>query len=370
MGKHHIYGPSTLDGLSKCVRFQFKLRDDNDTSGDEGTMLHEAYEKGDTTGLDDEQKNAVDQISKYTESLKYIDGTTPNDWEELREQTVYLKGLTHGTADCILICRKRRLVIVMDAKFTRVESTHDMQLRTYGACVVERRLNEFDTVRTVIAAPRLGAPVVREYDASVLLTSTREYIEELYSTVENPFTPATPDEETCGRCRWAGVCPALGKEVAVAARGMGLPMPEVFKIGGDASPRDRAVAQLLKGIFETWCKEVSKNNGEFLSNGGEIPGFRLMTRSTGAKIPKEDTQEAIQLLRELGIPENVILEHCKITLGELAKAVAPILNITQAGAKEELRETLAGIAVEGSCSYPQKTTRQSNENLLSEVTGG
>lgn len=363
--RHHIYGPSTLDRLSTCVRF--KYREMEDGAGEEGTALHEAYETGKLAGLNEEQKLAVQTIQNYTDSLKFEGGTTPEDWQEFRELKVELKGLTFGRADCFLACKKTRTVHVIDAKFTRVDSNHDMQLRTYGAAFIESNPGLYDTVVTHVVAPRLGRPDRKEYTADILLKDVREYITALYERVENPFTPPTPDEETCARCAWAGVCPALGNEVARAARGLGLPVPDSYVPGAGMSERDRAIAQVLRGVFNNWSELISKENTQFVVEGGTIPGFRVTHRSTGVKVPSEDTADALDALRALGIPERKLLECCTLVVGRVNKVIAKTMGMAEAAAKEQVRTTLSDLAVEGSCSFLQKERRISNEDLLADI---
>ena len=65
---HHEMGPSALKYVEICPGY----RSENTTTpwAEEGTLLHEACERGDTNGLDDEQSRAVASCLDYVESLE------------------------------------------------------------------------------------------------------------------------------------------------------------------------------------------------------------------------------------------------------------------------------------------------------------
>lgn len=367
VAEHHKYGPSALDNLALCVRFQYYNKP-GDTSGDEGTELHDAFETGELAGLDDEQANSVSICRDYAESLKYADGTTPADWEDYAEEKLELSGLTHGRFDRILFCRKLRLVHVIDAKFTRVESNHKMQLRTYGAAFVEAHPGEIDTVETHVVAPRLQDLEHDSYAAPILLEMVREYITELYARIEDPFTPPTAHPDLCSKCARAAKCPALNDTMALLCRGTGLPVPSNFNPGAMTSVRDRLIAQLLAPAAINWGTQVKQGNNEFVIAGGEIPGFRLMTRSSGAKVPKESTQEAVNRITAFpGMTQEAVLGCCKMTVGDVAKAVAFNVGTTEAIAKARVKEALEDLITETSSSFLTKVKQIEDIDLLKQV---
>ena len=65
---HHELGPSALKYVEICPGY----RNENVSSpwAEEGTLLHEACERGDTEGLDDEQAKAVVSCLDYVEKLE------------------------------------------------------------------------------------------------------------------------------------------------------------------------------------------------------------------------------------------------------------------------------------------------------------
>ena len=65
---HHKFGPSALKYVEICPGY----RSENVTTvwAEEGTLLHEACERGDTEGLDEEQSRAVASCLDYVNKLE------------------------------------------------------------------------------------------------------------------------------------------------------------------------------------------------------------------------------------------------------------------------------------------------------------
>jgi hypothetical protein len=379
MKKHARFGPSSLAALSKCLRFRYS--DVDEEAADEGTALHAACETGNMAGLDDEQRNAVQAALDYVEAVK---GGKPDDWHHLKEVRIELEDLTFGTSDVVLVHKTLPEAHVMDEKFTRIEGDHDMQLRAYAAGLVEMSIRngvladhegnvklilprQITKVTTHVVAPRTRTIDVKEYEASTLLAEVRAEIEELYERIDDPFLPPTPHESLCSKCARAARCPALGAVAVVAARGIGLPMPEEFNPEAMVSVEDRARAHTAANALENWAKAVKSLNNEFAKLGGEIPGYKLRTRSTGAKLPKEYTALALDMLEEHGFNRAVMLEHCSLTLGELAKTHALNTGTTEADAKEQIRNILSDWVTEGETSFLAKAKKISDQALLEQL---
>lgn len=360
---HALYGPSAIDSLSLCVRFRYN--DSDNDAADEGTLMHKAFETGNLAGLDDEQKQCVEAARVYVDSLKYEGGAEPSEWTDLAEVRLELKGLTFGTSDRLLVNEKRKSAHVVDFKATRRESSHGWQLRTYGACAVER-YPFLEKVTTHIVAPRLREPEREEYGAAKLLADVREHIERLYARIADPAEPPTPDEDLCCKCANAATCPALGRSVAAVARGVSLPLPDAFSPDAIVSLRDRAFAQVLAGAMINWGEQVKKNNAAFVEETGtDIPGFRRSKRSTGLRVPKENVPAAADALRDaFGMSVRDVLSCCGITVGDVIARVALTQGVPEAEAKDMVRGALAELAVEGSCQFLAKEKRVSDAALL------
>lgn len=362
--KHARYSPSTLDNLSKCIRFKYV--DTDQSAANEGTELHKAYETGNLSGLNEEQEQTVTKVIDYTRSLM-----ATGDWVEIAEMKLTLEDLTYGTADRVLIHKTEPIAHVLDAKFGRLPADYDFQIQTYGAALVEKLRKEgreLGKIITHVVAPRQDLIDTQTYAPSELLSAIRKEITELYEKIDDPFNPPTPHDDLCGKCARAARCPAMGNVVASAAPRMGLPLPSSFAPDAMVSVRDRAIAQVLAGAFETWAKQIKKNNATFAREGGQVPGYKLINRSTGLRIPSELTPLAITALVEgAGMNPNTIMESCSLAIGRLTKNIAAEQNSSEAEIKATIRNILGDIAEEGTASFLQKTKRITDEEQLKLV---
>lgn len=372
MSKQHArYSPSMLDNLDRCIRFRYKQTDQVNEAAEEGTTLHKAFETGNLMGLDEEQAQMVTMARDYANSFLSTEGG-PDQWLDFAEQRLALDDLTYGTADRLLIHKTKPIAHVMDAKFGRMGGDYNFQVRTYGAAAIEQALSlsghELETITTHIIAPRLQDIAVETYDAQPLYTAVHGQIVQLYKRIDNPFTPPTPNEDLCGKCEWASNCPALGKVIKEVAPRLGLPLPAAFAPESLVAPKDRAIAQVLAGAFENWATQIKKHNTAYVVNGGEVPGFKLVNRSTGFRIPAEMTSLAIETLLSNNISKDVVYEGCSVTMGRLAKALAEARSITEAEAKETLKTMLAPIGTSGATSFLQKIKRLTDAAQLQLIT--
>ena len=334
-------------------------------------MLHNACETGDTTGLDDRQAEDV------TNALAYKDGlmTGPGLWIDSAERRVELKDLTYGTADRVLYNETQKVLRVLDFKFTRVAGNHEFQARTYAAGMVEEMLaagRPVETVETHVVAPRLNITESETYDnPAALLAQVRQDIEDLYGQIDNPWNDPTPHGDLCNNCARAAGCPALAETAVAVTRGLGLPLPEAFSPNSIVSTKDRALAQAAAMALANWSESVKKANTEFVkSTGVDIPGFALRTRSTGARVGKEDTATVVQIFKDQGLSEDVVLGGCRISLNDVAKAYAETSTMTIAQAKDWVKGLASDHSSEGEATYLQKTKRITDEQLIKQITEG
>jgi len=360
MAKHARFSPSRLDGLKKCVRFKHIEMEDAAT---EGTELHKAFETGCLDGLNEEQRRVVQQALDYVDSIK-----AGGVWVECKEVKLELKDLTFGTADRVLlpgVGNKVPEAHVMDFKGIRVDSDYDFQVRTYAAAVLEQS-SGLETISTHVLAPRLGqGPLVKTYGRK-LLAEVRAEIEDLYARIDDPWLPPTPHEDICGKCANARGCPAMGVTVKTASGLAGLPVPSEFAPDKLVTERDRMIAQVLAVVFINWAEQVKKHNTDYVAdNGGEVPGFKLVSRSTGLRVSRENTAEAVRYLKErLALTDDEIISAATISPAELAKGMCLTRGGTEADNKQKIRDVLGDLANEGMTRYLQKTKKINEVTML------
>ncbi len=373
--KHARNSPSTLDNLTQCVRFKYG---DTDTgAADEGTQLHAAFESGDLRGLNEEQRTVVEQARIYVEGL--MQGH-PEKWIDLTERRVELRDLTWGHADRILIHRVLPLIHVIDFKSTRRESEHEFQARTYGAAVLEELTTETPSrfhegtcveLHTHVIAPRIKSIQHHQYDGYQLLNDVRQDIEALYERIANPFTPPTPTPDLCEKCARASECPALGVQILDSTSRLRLPVPSTFDPAVLQSPRDRACAQALAGIFANWAKQIKSMNAEWAQNGTNAEalapyGYRVQSRSTGLRVPAEFQGSALEALRET-VPADVLDRALTVSLPELCAAWSEARQVPDSEVREEVKALLGDLIVEGRTSFLAKTKRIPDDVLLHNI---
>ncbi len=377
--QHARYSPSQLDRLGLCCRFKYKETTAMTDAGDEGTALHFGAETGNLEGLDAGQRADVQQCLDYLAAMR---AGISGEYYELKEPKLTLSGLTHGHADSVIISPGDRTVRVSDFKFVRVEGTHDFQITTYAAACCEMLMSEVglevspgnflkmvpEKVETHIIAPRLGVPPeMHAYDAQQLLKDVRAKIEALYAQIEDPFNPPTPEPGLCNRCARVARCPAVTQIVRTAAPLVGLPLPEVFEPQSMVSTQDRALAQQLAQLFENWSETVKKGNAEYVKNGGEIPGFKLTTRSTGFSVPRENTLTAVDALKTcFQLDERTLMAAMKLSIPELAENQAMATGESVDAWKARLVSSLEGIGKAGVSQFLTKLSKADLKKLGKE----
>jgi len=357
MSKSHArWSPSTLERKEHCVRFESL---EYTEAGDEGTELHAATENEGMTGLSDEQQNAVQICLEYKNNVLAKCSKVSAVSKEVQ---VALKDLTYGTVDMLIVDGAQ--AHILDWKFGRkgvTEADQNFQLQTYAAAVFET-YSPVETVTGHLVSPRLKVTSSHTWDRS-MVAGVRARIEALYAKIANPFTQATPHEDTCGMCQWAANCPALGTVAVTVAKGVGLPMPEVFAPDALVKPEDRATAQAIASALETWCEQIKKNNAKYVAEtGGEVPGYALITRSTGKKIPKDATMLALLRIKENGYAtEEQTASAMTISIPELAKVMVTVRGTTEVAERERILGFMADVVQEGQCQFLQKVKKTKKE---------
>jgi len=352
--KHARYSPSTLENLTLCPCFAYPEGDNE--AAEEGTLLHKALETGNDSGLDEGQCGLVQAARDYISNIK---AALPPGHEDHAEMEVRLEDLTYGTADRVLIAPPT--AHLFDAKFGRKGATdaeNNMQIRTYSAALLNIR-PDLESITAHIMAPRAHDFTSATFTRDIIPAMCAE-ITALYEMLDDPFErKPRANGDLCGICARASKCPEVSKAVVSTARGLGLPVPEVFKPEALVSTRDRGIAQLIAGVLENWAEQVRKYNLDFVRAGGEIPGFIKRTRSSGVRVPRENTLTAFDTIRDTGfLSERDILSGMTLSVSELANVAAGVRGTKAAEEKIRLQELLGELGVESTIIYLQKDKKQ------------
>jgi hypothetical protein len=263
--------------------------------------------------VDDEMLEVAKRYTDYVRDVAGEDGTI------LVEQRVDFSNdlavdEAFGTADALVI--RGDEMIVVDLKTGRgVEVEADSaQLKAYalGCLPIADQVADIERVRLVIVQPRNGG--IKEHDL---------WVDELRAWAHTQAAPAArkvleamaefsvghlnPGEKQCKFCAAKATCPALRDSVAqtvfveefVPAR------PEEFSditlelaTPAKDTHEDWIAAALTKvDLIEDWCKAVREEAHKRLSEGQELPGWKLVAGKRGARA-WTDPKAAEELLRK------------------------------------------------------------------------
>jgi len=348
--QHARFSPSRLEGLEECPKYE---RVETEDVAEEGTLLHEACEEGDTKGLTSEQKALVEAALAYKEFVKSrVAGAV-----EEKEIKLELKDLTYGFADVVIVAPDQTADI-LDYKFGRIEVTGaatNLQLVTYAAALLEMR-PEVQKVRVHAVQPRIGSPNSAEFDRS-LLERTRARIELVYQRAADPFAPPTRCDN-CDRCKHQDRCPAWKPTLLRITEVMQLPAPEVLRGEVEPSVDDRAVMQALALALENVAGQWRKSNTKFvIEDGNEIPGYRIQERRTGPKVT--NVSAALQLLSDQGYATKDQLIGClKMSIAQLAESMTEIRGGTAKDERARILEILGDLVTESTTRFLAKAKKQ------------
>jgi hypothetical protein len=347
--KHAKYSPSKLEALEQCVRFEYE--EIKDGSDEEGTLLHTATATGKLEGLTDEQRRAVSYALLETQAIRDEDSVC----QEATEVKVELKELTWGYADRIIYHPK--MTHVIEYKFGRKEVSEakdNFQGQCYCAAVLEERTElTDDEIKLHIIAPRAkSSSYVFGPD---LLSTIRKRIAILYDKINNPFTLPTANEELCAKCANAYRCPEVHKAAVAYAVGLGLPTPSAYKAEALVSVRDRYVIHVVGKAIKNLDEQWSKANLEFVKAGNVIPGLKLVTRNSGATVPKANTTAALKRLLSEEFIETIDsgLGACSLSVKVLAEQLQEVKGETVEYWKLKIIGALGDLVETGSCQYLQ-----------------
>lgn len=219
-----------------------------------------------------------------------------------------------GTADALII--RGDEMIVVDLKTGRgVEVEADTaQLKAYalGCLEIAEQVADIERVRLVIVQPRNGG--IKEHDL---------WVDELRAWAHTQAAPAArkvleamsefsvghlnPGEKQCKFCAAKATCPALRDEVSATVADMTAASPEEFaELTPTIEPQPDtghddaswlAVCLSRVDLIEDWCKAVREQAHKRLSEGQDVPGWKLVAGKRGARA-WTDAKAAEELLRK------------------------------------------------------------------------
>lgn len=352
---HHKLGPSTLKWVEICAGY----RSSNETNpmAEEGTMLHEAVENMDTTGLDDVQISLVEKCVAYAKPFE-LEADEVLDEERLTikiydDENVPSHGMTSvfGTGDkmCTKVADKH--INLLDWKFG-VNPVDDADVNIQGQAYAVGAMDRFpwaETITVHFILPRRDEVTTHKYTKEDI-EKARDRIRLIVDRALSDDPKLNPNTESCKFCGRRVDCPALADELLPLARKYDS-SSEDFKLAlwqnADPAlvtdPNTLSKMKRVAQVVDNWKKAVDKRALDLaVEEGLEIPGFNLYYRNPTMKI--DDAIKAFKSIENFVSAED-FQNACTVSLPNLAKIYAKSANTTvkNARAKIELKFVQAGI---------------------------
>lgn len=230
-----------------------------------------------------------------------------------------------GTADCVIYQPAKRKLIVVDYKHgagIAVEAEGSPQLRYYAlGAMLTMPATAIDSIEVVVVQPRAfhpAGPIRSEtLDPFDIDMFRAELTEAAKRTLELDAPLSAGDH-----CRWCPahpVCPAQqSKALAVLESDFDTitvpPAPETL-----STERISQILQAADGV-ENWLKAVRAHAYRIASEGGTVPGFKLVQGREGNRA-WADEDDALLALALAGVPTEDLYTYKVITPAAAAKLV-------------------------------------------------
>lgn len=363
---HHKLGPSTLKWVEICAGY----RSSNETNpmAEEGTMLHEAVENEDMSGLDEVQISLVQKCLDYAKPFMdkadevfkeerltiniYSDGAEKMD-KPSGLPPVPAHGMTSvfGTSDLTGTEKAKKHIDQFDWKFG-VNPVESADINIQGQAYAVGSMDRFpwaETITVHFVLPRRDEITTHTFTRADI-EKARDRIRLIVDRALSDEPKLNPNTESCRFCGRRVDCPALADELLPLARKYDS-SSEDFKLAlwQNADPAlvtDPTTLSKMKRVaqvVDNWKKAVDKRALELaVEEGLEIPGYNLYYRNPTMKI--DDAIEAFKSIENFVSAED-FQNACTVSLPNLAKVYAKSANTTvkNARAKIELKFVQAGI---------------------------
>jgi hypothetical protein len=168
---------------------------------------------------------------------------------------------------------------------------------------------------------------------------TREEAEGLVypilDAVANPNTPCKASEY-CSWCKHHATCPVIVGHVNTVATGLQMVPLDEFHL---ATLDNVAKALNLAEVAKEWADAVQEKARNLAVQGFQIPGYTLKERSGAREIDPTLINHAFE---RLGLPQEVFLAACKVSITKLVDAMAKT-GMPKKQANQTVNDRLMGL---------------------------
>ena len=261
----------------------------------------------------EEMQGYTDEYVEFIQEKMYSYPTTPHIAVEQKvDFSEYVPG-GFGTADCILISNDTLHII--DFKYGKgvpvnVENNAQLLLYALGAYLAYEMIFPIEHIKMSIVQPRLNN--IDTWECRL------DYLLEFAKIAQERAVMALNDEgdfecgEHCKFCKAKATCKARANTNLELAK-------YEFKSADLLTLEE--IGEILQKAhdLDTWVKEIEKYALAESLKGNNVPGWKAVN-GKGSRSFK-NTDEAIKVLKENGIAEELLYERKYLTLAQIEKTI-------------------------------------------------
>ena len=335
---HALLGPSSASRWMACppsVRLCEQFEDVESEYAKEGSLAHEIAELKVKKLIDpgltsrkftsamkklkekelyqEEMQGYTDEYVEFIQEQMYSYETTPHiSVEQKVDFSQYVPG-GFGTADCILISNDTLHII--DFKYGKgvpVDAENNAQLLLYalGAYLAYEMIFPVEHIKMSIVQPRLNNICTWECSLDYLLDFAKKAQEKAVMALnsEGDFNCG----EHCKFCKAKATCKARANANLELAK---------YEFKSVDLLTLEEIGEILQKAhdLDTWVKELEKYALAESLKGNNVPGWKAVN-GKGSRSFK-NTDDAIKVLKENGIAEELLYERKYLTLAQMEKVI-------------------------------------------------
>jgi hypothetical protein len=335
---HALLGPSSATRWIACppsVKLCEQFEDVESEYAKEGSLAHEIAELKVRKLIDpgltsrkftsamkklkekelyqEEMQGYTDEYVEFIQEQMYSYSTTPHVAVEQKvDFSQYIPG-GFGTADCILISNDTLHVI--DFKYGKgvpvsVENNAQLLLYALGSYLAYEMIYPIEHIKMSIVQPRLNDIDTWECNLDYLLAFAKIAQEKAVMALngDGDFN----NGEHCRFCKAKAICKARANANLELAK-------YEFKAADQLTLEE--IGQILEKAkdLDKWVKEIEKYALSESLKGNNIPGWKAVN-GKGSRSFK-NTDDAIKVLKENGIAEELLYERKYLTLAQIEKVI-------------------------------------------------
>ena len=325
--EHSIYSPSAFSRWSRCPASALRCVDaprrDSEASL-RGTWMHEQCEllatgkvvtdtksKYNTPSNMEDVVAAVKYVKDYAEGMEFM-----SDILTMLGARITLDGIGHedvfGTGDVTILSRDELCII--DYKFgqfpVKAEGNGQMMIYAMGALLATPEAHRPKTITMIIVQPALPgfASVHRMTDTELYEWSDSQLLPAI-AAAKKEDAVAIPGDVQCKWCDMSGQCKEQTNEVM-----------DVFEENSASvnDLREDGIGELLPQLpmIESWIKSVRAVALTRMEQGEDIPGYKLVRKTTKRKWLDEEKAEKWLSARKIAKDERTVTKLISIAQAE------------------------------------------------------